>query len=288
MKLTDKFDKRGGIYIIKNSINGKIYIGETLNMKSRINGHIYSNIQVIDKAINKYGVNNFEILVEYLPHFKKMDLILVEETLINKFGSLVPNGYNVCSTGTDRTGLKHSELTRQKISISNKNKVVSEETRRKLSISKIGSKLSTETKTKMSISRIGKKWKEESRLKLSDSKSRTHTLVSPDKQTIEIFNLCKFAKENNLNVSKLCLVEQGNRLSHKGWTSPVFHRERMPRVGNGRTIKHSPFKLKSENGTIYSFNNNKEAAVVLKTCTSNISSLRTGKYKHCKGYKLYE
>jgi group I intron endonuclease len=58
-----------GIYKITNLINGKIYIGQSNNIKRRFGEHQrlgYKSRILVDKAIAKYGVNNFsyEVLEE--------------------------------------------------------------------------------------------------------------------------------------------------------------------------------------------------------------------------------
>lgn len=60
-----------GIYKIENQINGKIYIGQSIDIEKRWNKHILDSKDwqiteqsaVIHKAINKYGVNNFSFSV---------------------------------------------------------------------------------------------------------------------------------------------------------------------------------------------------------------------------------
>ena len=57
----------GGIYIIKNNINNKVYIGLSKNLNNRIkqhknrllnNSHKNTHLQ---SAFNKYGINNFKV-----------------------------------------------------------------------------------------------------------------------------------------------------------------------------------------------------------------------------------
>jgi hypothetical protein len=87
---------------------------------------------------------------------------------------------------------------------------------------------SKETKTKQSEKR--KEWfrKNESPLKgkpclestkkaLSEKNSKEYKLISPSGNIIEIKNLTKFAKENNLNIGCLQHVVAGRNKSHKGW-----------------------------------------------------------------------
>lgn len=115
----------GVIYKITNTINSKVYIGQTTqNPKKRWREHItrskndnkYST--AITKAINKYGVENFIFEVVELIQYKK-DLNIKEEEYIKKFNSLCPNGYNILSKVWSVT---HSKEVRNKISKYNKNK----------------------------------------------------------------------------------------------------------------------------------------------------------------------
>jgi group I intron endonuclease len=122
MKLTDKFEKLSGIYIIKNLINGKVYVGESFNIHKRIKEHKTQKKLIIHSALKKYGIDNFEVYVEYLPDFSKNDRLDLEEQLIIKFDSIAPNGYNICSRGEGSTGLKMSPESRLKMSINSHNK----------------------------------------------------------------------------------------------------------------------------------------------------------------------
>lgn len=58
-----------GIYKIRNKINGKIYIGKSVNLQSRKNSHFYllrkqkhGNIH-LQRSFNKYGAENFEFSI---------------------------------------------------------------------------------------------------------------------------------------------------------------------------------------------------------------------------------
>ena len=49
------------IYLLRNKIDNKVYIGQTIQvLKERLRKHTYINTQVITKAINKYGCENFQ------------------------------------------------------------------------------------------------------------------------------------------------------------------------------------------------------------------------------------
>ena len=114
-----EYRNKAGIYKLTNSINGKVYVGKSINLFSRIQDHKYTRSKcVIDKAIKAYGWRNF--LVEILEDFifiDKIELLAIETAYIDFFKSLTTqNGYNVCIIGNDRTGFPHSEKTKLKIS----------------------------------------------------------------------------------------------------------------------------------------------------------------------------
>ena len=49
-----------GIYKITNLLNGKIYIGQSINIERRIKNHCKENKQLIDKIIQEEGIENFQ------------------------------------------------------------------------------------------------------------------------------------------------------------------------------------------------------------------------------------
>lgn len=101
--------KRGIIYKIENNINNKIYIGQTVNEKRRINEHRKgknAEYMLIDAAILKYGYKQFsyDIVFEKIVDDKdyeqlKKELNLKEIEYIEKFNSRVPYGYNILKGG---------------------------------------------------------------------------------------------------------------------------------------------------------------------------------------------
>ena len=82
------------IYKITNKINNKSYIGQTNDFEGRMRCHRCRNILLIDKAIQKYGANNFkyEILISNVP---TTEIDQLEQEYILKYNTLIPNGYNV-------------------------------------------------------------------------------------------------------------------------------------------------------------------------------------------------
>lgn len=87
------------VYKITNKINGKEYVGITNNITKRWdNEKSYpkdpNKRQVIQEAIHKYGSENFDFQVLYR-NISIEEAVSLEEELIAKLNSMVPNGYNV-------------------------------------------------------------------------------------------------------------------------------------------------------------------------------------------------
>lgn len=104
MKLYRKRDnQKAGIYLIKNLINNKIYIGKAINIYNRIRQHInLLNKKSLDEnryLINswfKYGRDNFQYIV--LEYLEKDENLLKERELywMNYYNSIDRNiGYNL-------------------------------------------------------------------------------------------------------------------------------------------------------------------------------------------------
>ena len=162
------YDQYPAIYILKNEINGKVYIGETMNLRQRVYSYHKSNIDTprpILRAINKHGLENFSFEYQYYPDMSKDELLDIEERLIKEHNSLMSgNGYNVCSRGQNRYSATQSFEARKKRSEIFKGRVITEEWRENMSKAKsgenhpmYGKKMSEETKKKMGDSRRGER-----------------------------------------------------------------------------------------------------------------------------------
>lgn len=117
----NKKDKKCGIYLIRNTVNNKVYIGKSKNIYKRICQHI-SDLNKNDfkkensyliHSWNKYGRNSFEyIILEYLE---------LNETVLSKrelywmkvFKSLNKNfGYNLRSDSNTKM-ITHKETSKK-------------------------------------------------------------------------------------------------------------------------------------------------------------------------------
>lgn len=87
------------IYIIKNKINNKIYVGQSKNAKIRFKQHCKlsnMNNSEIGKAISEYGKENFslEIIEHQITNYNER-----EKYWIKYYNSIIPFGYNVQEGG---------------------------------------------------------------------------------------------------------------------------------------------------------------------------------------------
>lgn len=100
---------QGIIYMIRNKLNDKIYIGQTrLGLERRLRGHIRDMLKgsklVIHNAIRKYGVENFEIKVICTTNNVE-SLDELEKYYIRSYKSFIKQGgYNLTLGGDGCSG----------------------------------------------------------------------------------------------------------------------------------------------------------------------------------------
>lgn len=109
------------IYKIINRVNGKIYIGQTVQkLEERIRKHFSrakTEIQYkypLVNAIRKYGENNFDYeTIEIVDALEKLNER--EVYWIRYYNSISPNGYNATEGGEGTEGYKHKEKDKLKM-----------------------------------------------------------------------------------------------------------------------------------------------------------------------------
>ena len=110
--------KKYTIYIHKNKINGKVYIGQTSQKPEKRwdNGRGYETSSKFYNAILKYGWNNFEHIILYT-NLTLEEANHKEQELIEQYKSYEDDfGYNITHGGRNFT---HSEETKRKIGAAN-------------------------------------------------------------------------------------------------------------------------------------------------------------------------
>jgi group I intron endonuclease len=137
-----------GIYCIRNKINGKQYVGKSTNIEKR--WRVHKNLKskscsYIHRALLKYGIDNFDFVVleqidSKTPNLKEL-LNFRESFWIQKLDTIVDHnkGYNLTYGGEGLTIL--SEITKKKMSISQKKLVHTQEWNTKISENHKGKKV---------------------------------------------------------------------------------------------------------------------------------------------------
>jgi group I intron endonuclease len=132
------------VYVITNKINGKKYIGMSINKKPSFIVSYYGSGKLIKQAIKRYGIENFdkEIIKTFDTEKETRDY---ERMLIEKEDAINSNlYYNLCCGGYGGGVKGHmvSEDTKRLISEKLKGHVHTDETKIKISNAKKGRKRS--------------------------------------------------------------------------------------------------------------------------------------------------
>jgi len=198
----------GIIYKTTNKINGKIYIGQTVQfLDLRISAHMSEALFKKDnmyfhKAIRKYGKENFEWkIIAECSSLEELNKTEIE--MIKKYNTF-ENGYNLTMGGEGSIGFKPSKEARRKRSEAMKGeknhmygKHRTEETKKKIrktfELNKTvvgknnpwyGKHHSEETKKKQSEARMGTHPSEKTRIKMSIShENKKHTEETKEKMS---------------------------------------------------------------------------------------------------------
>lgn len=136
-----KRKKISGVYCIENLVNGKRYIGRSINLSKRFLDHrndldanVHSN-RFLQWDWIFYGIKNFNfyLIEECDPDNDKLNEC--ESFWIKKLDTKSPDGYNLTDGGDGTLGRFHSEETRKRISESllNKKIIYSEDRKREIS-----------------------------------------------------------------------------------------------------------------------------------------------------------
>jgi len=169
---------KSGIYLIKNTVNNKVYVGSAVNISKRWEKHKHllkegkHHSCHLQSAWNIYGEQSFTFdIIEEVSNPEH--LLAYEQVYLDYYKSYEDDkGYNICKVAGSRVGMKHSKETRSKMSEAQKGKILSEEHKKKMSEAQKGKIISEETKRKIGEAskgrNVGKKRSEETRRKMSE------------------------------------------------------------------------------------------------------------------------
>lgn len=155
-----------GIYVIRNTVNGKEYVGKSKNVRKRLCGHCSSTKKhPLQLALQKHGLAAFEVAL--LAIGAEADLSALEVAAIAERGTYGAAGYNASRGGEGVVGLQWTDEWREAQSARVKGVPLTSETKEKMRKSALannpfkGRTHSAETKAKIgaaaSLRQKGKK-----------------------------------------------------------------------------------------------------------------------------------
>jgi len=219
------------VYLITNLVNGKNYVGQTVNEPTiRWGQHksdaIGTSMCSIHMALRKYGINNFQFEVIDESASDLDELNDLEDFYVSFYDTFKGIGYNMTSGGDNAL---HSKETIEKLRQANLGKIMPEETRKKISQSLTGHSHSEESKKKMSEAGKGRKHSEESKEKMSLFRTGRNGIQSPkSKKVVQLDKItgeeiaCWFSMGVVMDVLKIsapmiCAVCKGKRKTSGGF-----------------------------------------------------------------------
>lgn len=196
-----------GIYVIRNILDDKKYVGSTGKLSVRwgqhrraLNGNVHFN-PLLQNAWNKHGEASF--IYEIVELCDAPSLLDREEFwIIEKKSHKDEWGYNLCKKPrASRLGCKASPETIEKMrkSLSGRNHP------------NWGKKMTKKWVSNMRKAVTGVP-------KPNAGKKKEFTLKDPNGNIIKIIGLRKFCRENNLIHSMMWRVATGKQKEYKGWT----------------------------------------------------------------------
>lgn len=161
-----------GIYAIRNTVNGKVYVGSAGKIKARfvvhrsqLNRGVHPN-EKLQRAWIKYGAAAFVFeVLELVPELG--GLVTREQHWIDVL-TAVKGGYNIRLHAESNRGLRPGEETRRKMSAAHSGRAHTQEAKDKISASKNGVQIWTEEQRgAMRLERVGRTHTAEARAKIA-------------------------------------------------------------------------------------------------------------------------
>lgn len=170
------------VYVITNNVNGKNYVGVSIEPDKRWKDHKYASKKSeypIYKAMRKYGVDKFSFkIICWADNFKAALKIEMDSRRLG-LGS-----YNQTMGGEGIAGYRHTDEAKAKISEAHSGLIRTPEMKKKISDTLSGVpriwQASEKTLQIMSTAMSGRTLAEETRQKISETKSADAPLCHPD------------------------------------------------------------------------------------------------------------
>lgn len=257
------------VYMVKNKINGKIYIGQTgRTLEERWKAHCYDSLykdtnNLFHNAIKKYGPEQFEV-EQLAKAFSQSELDQLEKHYIEHLGALNPGGYNLKTGG--QNGCEFSEESRQKMSSAKLGTTVPAETRAKMSESHKKFWANNEDACAKRSQQSKDTWKDPE-YRETMSKIRTEYWADPENRA----RMAEQAKEFTTEEHK-AKISEAVKAAHD---RPEVRAKMQAHINTRKK------KVIDSNGNIY--NSIKEAAAAVGCKSSTIVKTLKGIYKTAGG-----
>ena len=232
-----------GIYLITNKVNGKKYVGQSVNIERRFSEHLrsgqpekYSHKNERDintpihLAMQKYGIQCFSLTI--LEECEQSQLNERERYWINYYKSNNKQfGYNILAGGQDNFALKGELHSQAKLSQSEVNIIKNLLKNSNKNLNEILELFPFISKSTLSMINQGKSWFDENekyplrKLETSHKGSSNGRAKFSEKQVMEI------RKKYSMGISPKQLFKEYNNIASQSAISAIIY---------GKTYKHLP------------------------------------------------
>ncbi len=229
-----------GIYRIRNLVNGKIYIGSSLNLRRRklvhfscLRGGYHDNVR-LQGSFNKHGGDSFVFeVLEVTNGLSPSELLAVEQLFLDEYTPFDRNiGYNinqvanapsieVCRLGGKTSGAKVGRANTLNGTLVKATSAAAHwKAQNPESVKRIATQASLKA-LEYWKNNPEKKASQITAAQLSAQKSNTKKwiVIDPNGIELEIENMTQFCRSHDLDPSVMTKIAKGNprQKTHKGW-----------------------------------------------------------------------